>query len=82
MRLKVQILEQGKCVLPGSREDEFAMILCRSQSRVETSRFPGATQQAIGNALIRLMDKRAQNKELLTIKQVIETIRAMHVSLT
>ena len=75
----MQILELGKYASPGSREDEFAIILCRSQSRVETSRFPGATQQAIGNALIRLMDKRAQNKELLTIKQVIETIRAMHV---
>ena len=79
LRSQIQIYEQGKYAKPGSREDEFSQTLCRCQARVESSRFPGATQQAIGNALIRLLDKRAQNKETLTIKQVADSIKAMHI---
>ena len=76
---QIQILEHGSYASPGSREDEFSLTLCRSQLRLATSQFSGATQQAIGNALIGLMDKRAQSKEPLTIKKVIESIRTMHV---
>ena len=39
LQSQIQILEQGKNALPGSSQDEFAMILCRSQSRLKRPDF-------------------------------------------
>ena len=74
----VQILEYGKFEAPGSREDEYALMLCRTQAKMEGSRFPASTQAAIAQSLISPMKSRKDNKELLTIKTVISTIHSCH----
>ena len=78
LKMQVQIYELGKFEHPGSREDEFAKMLCRYQSKIEGSRFPIATQGAMSNALIKILGERKENKTLLTIKSVMAVIRETH----
>ena len=78
LKTQVQIYELSKFECPGSREDEFAKMLCRIQSKMEGSRFSQATQGAVSNALIKLLDERKANKSYLTIKMVMTVIRDTH----
>ena len=82
LEVQVQIYELGRFEHPGSREDEFAKMLCRYQSKIEgSSRFPIATQGAMSNALIKKLGERKENKTLLTIKSVMAVIRETHTKM-
>ncbi len=52
LKEQVQIFEMGKFKQPGSRKDEFFMVLYWAQTKVEGSRFDGTTQITVSGPMI------------------------------